>query len=46
MRRGPRGCVDCLAMDKMLITDAGFKGLGTLSMGWINFEKAYDKSSP
>ena len=27
----------------MVITDAHFKGLRTLSVGWIDFEKAYDR---
>ena len=35
--------MDCLAVDKVVITYARFKGLRTLSMGWINFEKAYDR---
>jgi len=43
LRRGARGCVDCLAVDKMVITDARFKGLRTLSVGWIDFKKAYDR---
>ena len=43
LRKGARGCVDCLAVDKMVITDARFKGLRTLSVGWIDFEKAYDR---
>ena len=29
LRRVARGCVDCLAVDKMVITDARFKGLRT-----------------
>ena len=43
LRRGARDCIDCLAVDKMVITDARFKGLRTLSVGWIDFEKAYDR---
>ena len=43
LRRGARGCVDCLAVDRMVITDARFKGLRALSVGWIDFEKAYDR---
>ena len=43
LRKGARGCVDCLAVDKVVITDARFKGLRTLSVGWIDFEKAYDR---
>ena len=30
-------------MDQMVITDAKFKGLRTLSVGWIDFEKAYNR---
>ena len=43
LRKGARGCIDCLAVDKMVITHARFKGLRTLSVGWIDFEKAYDR---
>jgi hypothetical protein len=43
LRKGARGCVDCLAVDKMVITDAKYKGSRTLSVGWIDFEKAYDR---
>ena len=43
LRKGPRGCVDCLVVDKMVITNAHFKRLRTLNMGWINFEKAYNR---
>ena len=43
LRKGARGCVDCLAVDKVVITDARFKGLRTLSVGWIEFDKAYDR---
>ena len=42
LRKGVRGCVDCLAVEKVTTTDAHFKGLRTLSMGWINFKKAYE----
>ena len=28
LRKGARGCVDCLAVDKVVITDARFMGLG------------------
>ena len=27
LRKGARGCVDCLAVDKVVITDSHFKGL-------------------
>ena len=42
LRKGARGCVDCLVMDRMVITDAKFKGLRTLSVGWIDFVKTYN----
>ena len=38
LRKGARGCVDCLAVDKMVITDDRFKGLRTLSVGWIKVD--------
>ena len=33
LRRGARSYVDCLAVDKTVLTDARFKGLRTLSVG-------------
>ena len=43
LKKGARGCVNCLAVDKVVITDARFKGLRTLRVGWIDFKKAYDR---
>ena len=42
LREGARGFVDCLAVDKMII-DAPFNGSRTLSVGWIDFKKAYNR---
>lgn len=33
----------CPWTEYVVMSDAKFKGLRTLSMGWINFEKAYDR---
>ena len=33
LRKGARGCVDCLAVDKMVITNAKYNGSRSLSMG-------------
>ena len=46
LRKRARGCMDCLAVDKMVITDARFKGLRTLSVGWIDFKESLQQISP
>ena len=43
LKKGARGCVECLAVDIVVITDACFKGLKTLCVGWIDFKEAYNR---